>query len=241
MDQRWMAMLGVLHEYVQDRWWLPPSRATWEKDGETWEVGAWVATQRSLRKRGLLQEDRAFLLEQVPDWKWESDEASGARSTAWQRRYEVLKRKAAASGVPGVAARAALGGRPWSVGLWVYNQRKKHREGKLTDHQVAALEAIPGWDWNARACNRKTRSRAWILWLEALREYAEATQWRGFTQTEAWTDARGREWNLGSWVNRQRQAKSDGIIKPERAELLEKVPGWAWGKPRAKEIESDGI
>jgi hypothetical protein len=35
--------------------------------------------------------------------------------------------------------------------------------------------------------------------------------------------------DLGAWVKKQRLAKQNDVLEPERIAALEAVPGWTWG------------
>jgi hypothetical protein len=35
----------------------------------------------------------------------------------------------------------------WKIGLWIANQRKAHKNGKLPEDRIRLLEAVPDWQW----------------------------------------------------------------------------------------------
>ncbi|MGC8635227.1 MAG: Helicase associated domain protein [Candidatus Limnocylindrales bacterium] len=108
-----------------------------------------------------------------------------------------------------------------TLGRWVTRQRTYRANGVLSADRVARLEALPGWSWDPDA-------DAFGQGVTALRAFvAEAGS--------ALVPARYRSadgFALGKWCVRQRTAHRRGLLAPERAALLEALPGWSWQPPR---------
>jgi hypothetical protein len=152
---------------------------------------------------------------------------AGAEAPQWEAKLAALRAFIAEHGrLPPIF-------HPSGIGRWVNRQRtakkamdegKKIRQ-KMTPQRVAALEALPQWAWRATA--EPGRNAAWEARLEALKAHLAA-----HGRMPASGDAGG----LGDWVLAQRAARraaAEGrrchyLMTPERAALLEGVPGWAW-------------
>lgn len=104
----------------------------------------------------------------------------------------------------------------FSLGRWVSWQRVTYGNGRLSPERVAALEAVAGWTWDARA----SRWREHQLVLE---QFVER---HGHALVPAAHIEDG--WPLGAWVVEQRQNRRRGTLAPDRAAELEKLAGWAW-------------
>jgi hypothetical protein len=89
---------------------------------------------------------RAAALEAVPVWVW----AVGAEA-AWQEKLAALRAYVGAHG------RMPPHDHPSGLGEWVGKQRDAKRAAgaasssrQMTPDRAAALEAVPGWAWDAR-------------------------------------------------------------------------------------------
>jgi hypothetical protein len=114
------------------------------------------------------------------------------------------------------------------LGAWVDNQRqgKKAAEAgrplgkRMTQQRVAALEAVPGWEW-------ASHEAAWEEKLAAV---------RAFVVAHGRLPSSSHPSRLGEWTRNQRRAKRASeaglkghhVITPQRAAALEAVPGWTW-------------
>lgn len=95
------------------------------------------------------------------------------------------------------------------LGSWVSRQRFAFKRGLLPNDQVAQLESLPGWLWDARR-------DPWPGNFERLR--AHLAQHGTFPTTK----------HQRRWVTRQREEYASGHLSDERAGLLEALPGWSW-------------
>ena len=77
LESRWEDGFVNLQSYVErEGHSRVPARY---KDGGGFRLGAWVARQRDVRRRGELSDERARRLESVPGWTWGSRQRSRAR------------------------------------------------------------------------------------------------------------------------------------------------------------------
>lgn len=112
------------------------------------------------------------------------------------------------------------------LGHWCEQQLRAYRKGLLDEEQIAVMEAVPGWLWD----------RDMARWRDSYVLVAQLADERGtLTQPpdaeSIYTGLRSHEQGrgpLGEWVATQRQLYRDGMLAPERARLLESLPGWRW-------------
>jgi ribosomal protein S18 len=219
LDAAWQQKLAALRAHVAAHGRLPPQHGA---SG----LGDWVSHQRQARKameagrkcrQGMMTPARVAALEAVPGWAWEVD-----AEAAWQERPDALRAYVGAHGRLPQRRDAS------SLGDWVVNQRQAKKaidmgrksDTKMTSQRVAALEAVPGWDWGVG------HAVPWEERLAALRAYVGA-----HGRLPPTRDASG----MGSWISDQRRAKSamdagseSNKMTPARAAALDGVPGWAW-------------
>lgn len=88
---------------------------------------------------------------------------------------------------------------------WVKNQRR----GALCSYQIAALEQIPGWNW-------QPRRSSWDERVTALNQFRTAYE-REPRIRSSWEYERA----LAYWLKRQRTAAAEGKLTPNQSALLE--------------------
>lgn len=132
----------------------------------------------------------------------------------WRDSLEALRRYAGRCGNARPPRDQVELGRP--VGAWTMHQRRERAAGRLSPDRSAALEALPGWAWDAA----DTR---WWLGFEAVLRFASST---GHARPPV--DAVENDLAVGRWVRAQRRARRDGSLGAERVARLEALPGWAW-------------
>jgi hypothetical protein len=158
--------------------------------------------------------EREAALEAIPGWVWEVD-----LDAAWQANYDLLRQyfeefwcmpsqKAEYQGI--------------KLGNWISIQRKA-KKGKgghvMLPEREAALEAIPGWRWEADL------DAVWQTNLGLLRQYVDEFE-RMPSQKAKYQGVK-----LSIWVSNQRSAKKGkgtSVMTPEREAALEAIPGWHW-------------
>ena len=217
-DAVWQQKLAALRAHVAAHGRLPPH-------GDASGLGVWINTQRQAKKaadagrkcRIKMTQERAAALEGVPGWAWEVN-----LEALWQEKLNALRAYVGAHG------RLPVPGDPSGLGGWINWQRLSKRatdagrksNTKMSPQRVAALEAVPGWAWDAHGA-------AWEENLAALRAFVAAHGHLPLTTHPS---------GLGSWVHSQREAKKaadarrggQGRMTATRAAKLEAVPGWTW-------------
>ncbi len=101
----------------------------------------------------------------------------------------------------------------YRLGGWTSTQRI--RKDIMSKERKAALEALPGWSWNAM-------SDKWEDGFSHVKEFANR---EGHTRVNAGHIA-ADGYPLGIWVSHQRRAIRSMTL--DRRSRLEELPGWSW-------------
>jgi hypothetical protein len=178
--------------------------AKWE---ENERLANWVSMQRQTKKRDALPEARVKLLNQI-GFLWQSS----AAQKPWEARYAELLHFKEAHGHCDVPVRNS--DNP-SLGVWVVNQRRNRKRGKLTAEQEKMLNDAD-FIWQAGTAQKSWETR-----------YAELLQ---FKETHGHCDVSVRDSehpSLGFWVVNQRTNRKSGKLTIEQVRLLDEV-GFRW-------------
>lgn len=206
-DARWEQGFQKLQEYVTAH---RHARVVRTRSSPTDEVnlGSWVQTQRSRHKRGVLEPERASRLEELPGWAWEANEA------AFDDGIHQLRQYLAVHGDLLVPASHIQDGYP--LGGWVNRQRTAYVNSTLNPKYIDRLESLPGWVW-------AVLGEKWEEGFRHLLDYVNE-----FGTTAIRPKFRYRDYSLGTWVHKQRDAKKNGRLSDERINRLTDIPGWSW-------------
>lgn len=147
----WDRNLGLLERWSKDHDGKLISRGVKvDCDDGLVYLGEWCEQQRQLRRRGLLMDSRAALLEQVPGWAWDRAE-SWWRTTHQQLVDHAAEHGTVADNQEGTSKFAGMKSKSYPrrpLGVWMAEQRQAFRLGVLPGDRVKALEALPGWSWD---------------------------------------------------------------------------------------------
>jgi hypothetical protein len=124
----------------------------------------------------------------------------------------LLWRVVERTGVAVVGPRSAENG--FQLGLWVLYHRTEWRAGPLSYSRVQAFERLPGWSWHPYG-------DTFPEGIKRLRQYAAR---EGHTRVPSAHVEHG--FLLGRWVGMVRTRYRRGLLKPDKARLLEELPGW---------------
>jgi superfamily II DNA or RNA helicase len=204
-EQAWARGFSLLNRFAQREGHARPS-TDWIESGS--KLGLWVSARRAAYKRGALGADKAALLEALPGWTWNKDDAD------WEEGFRLLETFVAREGTARVPTK--WDENEFRLGTWVAGKRASYRAGQLSSDKAAQLDALPGWSWH-------TKRDSWEAGYDALVRY---TQQHGSATPPAGLVESGVR--LEHWVGRQRQEARLGRLSPERKRRLERLPGWTW-------------
>ncbi|MGL5715781.1 MAG: helicase associated domain-containing protein [Paraclostridium sp.] len=137
-EEQWDLVYSELKKYIEQEGKLPSSTTV---TSTGYALGAWINTQKHSYKRKFLSLRRKELLEEIPGWRWDTQEEK------WERGYSELKKYVEQEGkLPTYRVLTSDG---YQLGSWVNRQRYDYKNGKLEADRKELLEAIPGWWWRS--------------------------------------------------------------------------------------------
>lgn len=113
-------------------------------DKEEKRLARWMWAQRAIHYKGngdLLWRGREKELEAIPWWTWGNQEK-------WYLTRDMVAKFVQQHGRYPKDNKSDLD--ETKLATWTYNQRSKHKRGKLDNDAVDALEQIPGWGESGR-------------------------------------------------------------------------------------------
>ncbi len=181
-------------------------------------LGAWVNSQRTKFKKGLLTEERKKLLEKLPKWSW------NPIGESWGNGLQHLQVFVSENGHPVMTARHITSD-GFKLGLWVDAQRQAYKNVDLSEDRIKSLQEIPGWSWDLL-------EDAWKIRFEKLVQFAKKEGHARVPRKHVTEDGI----RLGIWVDNQRHKYRLNKLPLARQNLLEDVKGWSWD-PHAAQWE----
>lgn len=214
--------LGSLHQPPDG-----PSIYAGIKDATNLPLGHWVAEQRQLYRDGMLSDERAQLLEELPGWTW--DGGLPDDDVAMIQALRVYCEFEKHADVPEAHLEDGL-----PLGRWVWAVRRRRLVGRLhptLEEEIAAAtprtaKGEPSFAWHVA----ETR---WRLAYSALRQYTrrEGTATPPCSHRETLPDTTV---GLGQWASLQRCLYRKGKLEERYIRWLEALPGWRWEAPRTR-------
>ena len=174
------------------------------------DLQAWTVTQRDAYSELRLSDNSIQLLEGLPGWDWDADNARWVQGIAAANLYI-----GSYGSLEEVDRDTRVGA--FRLGHWIQRCREDHRADTMPAARAAALEALPGWSW------KQPTVESWNDGLEALRRFISRVGHAAPSQGEV-VDG----FALGWWVTRRRRDYRAGTLSGERTAELEALPGWQW-------------
>jgi hypothetical protein len=227
-SNKWNKGFQHIQEYAQLTGHTRVSQQYVTSDG--YNLGIWVAAQRTAyRKRNILAE-RKKILEQLPGWEWRVRKAKTRLLNSNQRNDKKVKIRWS-EGLKHLLKYLKLEGhtlvplkyvtkRGFELGRWVSRQRTLYKLGKLTIKQQKTLEMLPTWVWDA---NKNRWFKGFKYLCEYVKHKGDALVPRRYIEKDGY--------KLGHWVMSQRELYKQKRLSGKRRQLLEKLPVWMW-RPR---------
>ena len=184
-----------------------------------YNLGKWVFKQRANHRNEVLDPERVRRLEALAGWSWSS------HADKWEKFYAALAGYAESAGTSEVSSNLTVEG--LNLGAWARNQRSLNKRGELDRYRARRLERLPGWRWE-----RDFAAEKWEEGFQHLQTYVE---WNGDSRVP--DGYQQDEYNLGTWVQKQRSDYQKGKLKPPYARRLEALPGWLWESVRDERWE----
>ena len=190
--------------------------------GDGVRLGQWIANLRIYRKSGIKaafmseerieQLDKLGMIWEVNDFLWDDNYAECAK---YYRVHGDLDIKVGYITPDGVR-----------IGLWLSNQRKRRKEGKLTDEQINRLDSI-GMQWGS------SNERKWDEGIAEARRYR--AEHGDLNVQTAYVSPTG--FKLGAWLSNRRECGREKLSSERRKQLDDL--GMIWKKRKKKEISGE--
>lgn len=176
---------------------------------ENKNLAIWVANLRARRKRSLLSDQKAAMLEKI-GFCWTSNRSK------WQKMFSELKDFIAENGhslVPMDYEKSP------ELAAWVRNLRKECRRSGVSQEKINQLRSI-GFTFEVLDA----------LWFEKLGELREFHNRFGHCRVpHRWPENP----SLARWVNIQRERKRENSLPEGRSSLLDSL-GFEWTPPKGR-------
>ena len=182
----------------------------YEVDG--FKLRDWLTNNRA--KFDKLSPDRQRQLKSLPGW----DDFS--HNAKWEASFQRLLDYVKENGTAAVPRPYVVEGYP--LGAWVMTKRQEFKKGTLSPERKQLLQELPGWAEDAQAAK----------WEEGFRHLIEYIEENGHACPPQGCVFNG--YQLGTWIGRQRLDFAKRILRPERRDRLDKLPGWEWEPQKAK-------
>jgi superfamily II DNA or RNA helicase len=197
----WEFWMGLMDNFIQQN---GHSLVRIDYTVGEYRLGSWVSTQRHLRGKGELSEERTQRLQALPGWSWD------AVADSWTKHYNVLKSFAEREGHARPPQPHVENG--LRLGQWVAVVRRSR--DVAAQENIALLEALPGWSWNPYEDD-------WEQGFTSLLKFVEREGHAGVAK-EHIEDG----YYLGRWTGHQRAKRKS--LSLDRQQRLEALPGWSW-------------
>lgn len=212
-DDQWMIRYKAVLDYYKENGNISIPQ-TYVKDG-LW-LGKWLSTQKKcyLNNTVLSVEQRALIaelpLEQV-----------GAQKNNWLVMFDDAKEYKETYGSLEGIPKGYVGKSGYRLSAWIFTQRRKYKNGELTEKQIELLDGI-GFNW--------TTETGWQRGYHHAKAYYEEHGQLLMPQQYCCEDG----YTLGTWVYKYRRSYRDGTLTKEQIEALEAI-GMEWNPDDAWE------
>ena len=197
-DQKWEDMFALLVQYnTREGHCNVPMRHKEQNKN----LGTWVNRQRNAKANGILSSERIRYLNSIGI-------AWNTKDKKWEDMFALLVQYNTREGHCNVPKRHREQNK--NLGTWVKNQRAVKINGLLSNEKIKRLDSI-GIAWNA--IDQKWEDMFALLVQYNTREGRCNVPKRHKEENE----------NLGTWVNRQRQAKINGVLSREKIKRLDSI------------------
>lgn len=183
------------------------------KTDDGYNLGFWLVNQRRKKKMGLLKEDAIKLLEDI-DINWSIQKT-------WEESYNIAVAYYEENNNLNIS-RNYVTSDGYSLGTWVFEQKKKYRAGRLSANEIELLEKLK-INWEIKEVKKN------ISWEESYElakkyyyKYGNLNIPRSF-KTDNGIDRCEDGYGLGTWISRQRVKRNSGKLSNERIELLDQI------------------
>ncbi len=211
-SDKWEEGFSCLHQFVEREGHARvPLRYVTEGG---FNLGFWVKNQRTRKYNS--SPDQIMRLEALPNWSWD------VLIDQWEEGFSYLLQYVEREGHSKVAKyfKTEDG---FKLGQWVFTQRSRRKNNKLSAGRAKRLEKLRGWSWG-ESRNPEHSTLSWDDKLNILEKFVERGDHVEVPQRFETEDGL----KLGRWVDTQRKNFKNNKLTPEQIKKLEALPGWVW-------------
>ena len=198
IDQKWEDMFALLMSYKERTGNCNVPNRHNEENGN---LGIWVGTQRKAKINGFLSSEKIKQLNSI-DMAW------NAFDQKWEDMFALLEHYHAREGHCNVPGRHKEENE--NLGSWLGTQRRAKRNGFISRERIKRLDSI-GMIWNV--IDQKWEDMFALLVQYETREGDCDLPGNHKEENE----------NIGTWVQHQRAAKTNGILSSKRIKQLNSI------------------
>jgi superfamily II DNA or RNA helicase len=201
-DIAWETGIDALHKYITIHGDANPPDHFVLGD---FKLGQWLRGRKSARGKGRLSPNHLHVLESL-GVQWDT------RSAHFEKMLTLYKEEVTRRGDPHIPDGAIVRGQ--DLGAWLVRLRLLKSQGRLESDKIKQLSAA-GMIWDVRKAN-------WEYGYDMLVKYY---------QNNGHVNVPGQHvyeaFRLGSWVNKQRGDRREGLLLPDREAKLNSI-GMVW-------------
>ena len=211
--EQWTRALAIVQDFHREHGHLRVPDGT-RRGQPSILLNEWLDQQRADRRRGLLSAQQIAALDQL-GFSWQP-----RGETRWNNGLAAAQACFRQRGTLIAPRDATFGDPPVKLGTWLGNARRRREQGRLTDAQIADLDAL-GMVW-------KPYQDTWTRNIEALRGYLAAHDGTPPTTADPCFDEPSI--NVYDWLLRQRRAYRGDKLPAERVAQLAELLGAHWAE-----------
>ena len=226
-DKKWYDLYNLAKEYYNHSGNIEiPSEYEVIVNGKVKKLGQWLNLQRKSYKKGKLSEERINLLNEL-GMIWEF---GSIRHSEWLDNYELAKKYYLEHGNININKKYFVDG--FCLGAWLYRQKVKYSENKLTSEQIDMLEKI-GVDWNLSANKMIKEQQNYERWLRIYNEIKVYYEKYGNLDIPLTYEVSidNKLVNLKRWLNTQKVQYEFEKLTEEKINLLNEI-GIVWNSTK---------
>ena len=135
----WDNKYVLVTEYVKKYEKLPMSTTVYKEQ----PIGKWCSKQRTEFRKKILTDERIKKMESIKGWYWKLD-SDKINNDNWTKNYKLLEEYVKLNNELPKQKKLYKG---VNIGNWTSTQRRRGKNGNLSDEKIKKLELIPNWYW----------------------------------------------------------------------------------------------
>jgi len=227
-SDRWSMMFTALEEYGRIHGHCnPPISYECTVRGGAVRLGTWLSTQRQLKRKNNLRPDREMQLQGLVDsglLQWSIPSIASPDDEKWTLMYSSLLKYGQVHGhcnVPYSHSCTLVDGSLVKLGAWLRKQREQKKKGSLRPDRDENLAILVNANILRMPSQQATEDDQWATMMDALEGYGAKHGHCNVSQCHKYKLEDGSVVWLGAWLQKQRELRRKGILKPDRLDQLQ--------------------